>query len=88
MEKVNMHNTKTEALIEAFESGKELTAAQISARFGLTNPTASITGLRKAGYAIYLNNRNGVSKYRLGKPTRKMIAAGYAALGAEGSGLV
>jgi hypothetical protein len=83
-----MTNTKTQALVEAFKTGKELTADQISTKFGLSNPTASITGLRKAGYAIYLNNRNGVAKYRLGTPTRKMIAAGYAALGAEGAGLV
>jgi hypothetical protein len=79
--------TKTNALVEAFESGKEFTAEQITKKFGLQNPTASITGLRKEGYAIYLNSRNGVSKYRLGKPTRRMVAAGYAVLGAELSGL-
>ena len=83
-----MTNTKTNNLIAAFESGKELTAKQISATYGVANPTAAITSLRAQGYAIYLNNRNGTSKYRLGKPTRKMIAAGYAILGAQGSGLV
>ena len=87
MEIVTMTN-KTAALVEAFKSGKELTADQIASKYGLVNPTASVTALRKAGYPIYLNTRKGVSKYRLGTPTRKMIAAGYAALGAQAAGLV
>lgn len=79
---------KTQALIEAFETGSEFTAQQITSAFGLANPTAIVTYLRKQGYAIYLNDRAGGSKYRLGRPTRRMIAAGYAALGAEAAGLV
>ena len=78
---------KTAALVEALEAGKEFTADQIARKFGLKNPTASITSLRKEGYAIYLNTRKGESKYRLGTPTRRMVAAGYAALGAQASGL-
>jgi hypothetical protein len=80
--------TKTQVLVEAFKTGQEFTADQISTKFGLSNPTASVTALRKSGYPIYLNTRKGVSKYRLGTPTRKMIAAGYAALGAQAAGLV
>ena len=43
--------------------------------------------LRREGYAIY-NNRHTDSqgrttmKYRIGTPSRKVVAAGYAALGA------
>ena len=80
-----MTSTKTSTLIAALKSGKELTASQITSKFGLSNPTATISTLRSQGYAIYLNSRNGTSSYRLGKPTRKMIAAGYAALGAQGN---
>lgn len=80
--------TKESKLISALESGQTLTAAQIAARFGVANPTATITNLREKGYSIYTNQRNGKSVYRLGKPTRRVVAAGYAALGASGAGMV
>lgn len=55
-------------------------AAQASARFGVTNVSAVISKLRKDGHAIYLNTRkrgdgSKVGIYRLGTPTRAMIAA-------------
>ena len=81
-------NTKISKLVNALTSGSELTAKQITSRFGIANPTAAITGLRSEGYAVYHNMSNGVGRYRIGKPTRRMVAAGYASLGAERSGLV
>ena len=84
--------TRKEKLLQSFENGAEYTAKQITSRFALVNPTAMITDLRKDGYAIYANrrtNRSGdtYTKYRLGVPTRQMIAAGYIVLGADQSGL-
>ena len=74
-------------LLNALVTGAELTAAQITARFGAANPREVVRSLREDGYAIYLNkstNSKGVTKgfYRLGTPTRAVVAAGYAALGA------
>ncbi len=74
-------------LLNALVDGAELTAAQITARFGAANPREVVRSLREDGYAIYLNkstNSKGVTKgfYRLGTPTRAVVAAGYAALGA------
>ncbi len=45
---------------------KELTSNQIRSRIGLVNPTAAILKLRQevAPNRIYLNERNGVRKYR------------------------
>ncbi|CAB5221615.1 Helix-turn-helix domain containing protein [uncultured Caudovirales phage] len=78
--------TNTERVLEALRAGEELTAKQISSRFGISNPTATIHSLRSKGYPIYLNNRKTKtgtsSKYRIGTPKRSVIAAGYAALGA------
>jgi predicted transcriptional regulator len=79
--------TQTEMVLEALSNGEELTARQISSRYGVRNPTAVITNLRQQGYAVYLNtHRNSkgetVSKYRLGRPTKAIVAAGYKALGA------
>lgn len=80
-----MNVTKQHALLEALKNGEQLTAKQINYRFGIANPTATVSDLRFAGYPIYANkctNRRGESytKYRLGTPSRAVIAAGYRAL--------
>jgi len=64
-----------------------LTAKQISARYNVSNPYDLIHKIRLNGYSIYLNRRKTSSgkvtmKYRFGTPSRKIIAAGYAALAA------
>ena len=66
-----------------------LTAAKMQSVFGVQNPSATIDTLRKEGHAIYLNtliNANGekVSFYRLGTPTKRMVAAGILALRQHG----
>lgn len=78
---------KTQKVLEALKSGEQLTAKQISHRFNISNPHNAIYELRQSGYPIYLNERknaagNTVSKYRLGTPSRKLIAAGYKAMAA------
>jgi len=80
--------TKTQAqrVINALENGAELTAKQITARYGVKNVRAVISKLRSEGYAIFLNKRvssfdgETYMKYRLGTPTRATVAAGYAAM--------
>lgn len=78
--------SKTDQVLEAFKGGEQLTAAQIAARYNLGNPHEVIRSLRERGYAIYMNEvKNSKNeyktKYRLGKPSRKMVAAAYAVLG-------
>ena len=58
-----------------------LTPQKMRSVFGVANPSALVNELRNEGYAIYLNTRinsNGqkVSFYRLGTPTKSMVAAG------------
>lgn len=77
--------TKQERLLEAFQNGEQLTAKQITARFGVKNPTATVSDLRYNGFAIYANEHKDTkgrvtTKYRLGKPSREIVAAGYRAL--------
>jgi hypothetical protein len=80
-EKGNNNMTIQDKVLKAFQSGKELTSEQISSRFGAGNPQAVVQSLRFAGYPVYLNTRkNGVKKYRLGTPTRRVISAGYKAI--------
>ena len=77
--------TKQQALLEALQRGEQLTAKQITSRFGIANPTATVSDLRFAGFAVYANKRTNsrgdtFTKYRLGTPSRAVVAAGYRAL--------
>jgi len=79
--------TKQGKLLEALQAGERLTAKQIGARFGIANPTATVSDIRMSGYAIYANKHKDTkgretTKYRLGTPSRKLIAAGYKAMAA------
>ena len=77
--------TKSGRLLSALQSGEALTVAQIKSRYSIGNPTATISDLRFSGYAIYANRHTDSkgktsTKYKLGKPSRAIIAAGYRAL--------
>jgi predicted ArsR family transcriptional regulator len=77
--------TNKSRVLEAFQKGEQLTAAQIKARFGVKNPTATVSDLRYDGYAIYANQHTDTkgrvsTKYRLGKPSRAIVAAGIRAM--------
>jgi hypothetical protein len=78
--------TKQGRLFEALVLNREtLSPAQISKRFGIKNPTATISDIRARGYAIYGNQRvagNGVkvTEYRHGEASRKMVAIAYRAI--------
>jgi len=80
--------TKTDSVLTALKNGEELTAAQIKARFSVGNPHEVIRTLRERGYAVYLNERTNskgevTHKYRLGTPSRQMVALAYAVMGNE-----
>ncbi len=78
--------TQASKVATALVNGAELTAKQISARYGVKNVRAVISQLRSEGFSIYLNKRvssfDGESymKYMIGTPTKAVIAAGYKAL--------
>lgn len=64
--------------------GETLTQSQISKRFGIKNPRATISDIRDRGYAIYTNKRVAgnhveVTEYCHGQPSRKMVALAYKA---------
>ena len=70
-------NTKQGKLFKALVlEGETLSAAQISKRFSIKNPTATISDIRVAGNGVQ------VTEYKHGKPSRKLVAAGYKALAA------
>ena len=77
--------TKTFKLFNALRNGDALTASQAEKRFGIKNISAEVSRVRQAGFAVYANSRkagNGVqvTEYVMGKPSRKIVAAGYKAM--------
>jgi hypothetical protein len=77
--------TKTFKVFTALRNGESLTASEAKKRFGVGNLAAEASRLRQHGFAVYANSRtagNGVkvTEYVLGKPSRKIVAAGYKAV--------
>ena len=69
----------------ALLSGAALTSSAIKNRFGAGNPQAVIQALRFQGHAIFLNTVKDTkgrvrNVYRMGTPSKKVVAAGYRAL--------
>ena len=78
-------DTKAFKLFNALYTGDAVTASQAEKRFGIKNISAEVSRIRQSGYAVYANSRkagNGVqvTEYVIGKPSRKLIAAGYKAM--------
>lgn len=78
-------DTKTFKLFNALRAGERVTASAAEKRFGIKNISAEVSRIRQAGYAVYADTRVAgnhvrVTEYRLGTPSRKLIAAGYRAL--------
>ena len=78
-------DTKTFKVFNALYNGETLTPSEAKKRFGVGNLSAEASRIRQAGFAVYANSRkagNGVqvTEYRIGKPSRKIVAAGYRAM--------
>lgn len=78
--------TKAQKLLSFLQSGNTATPSQIKGMFKIANPSATVTQLRKEGNCIYANptvlsDGRQATKYRLGTPTKAMVAvaasAGY-----------
>ena len=77
--------TKTYKLFSALNAGEKVSASVASKRFGIKNISAEVSRIRAAGFAVYGNQRvagNGVkvTEYVIGKPSRRLVSAGYRAL--------
>lgn len=82
---INLETKTGKAFKALVLEGQTLTAAEAKHRYGIGNLSAEATRIRQQGFAIYANSRvakNGVkvTEYRYGKPSRRIVAAGYKAL--------
>ena len=80
-----MSITKQARVLSALQEGRTLSSAQIKSYFGAGNPQAIIQALRFSGHAIFLNTVKDTkgrvrNVYRLGTPSKKVVAAGYRAM--------
>lgn len=76
--------TQNERILSFLENGNTLTAKQALSMFGVNYIGKRVSELRAEGYPIYTNTSStGSTVYRLGRPSRAMVAAAYAAVGSE-----
>jgi len=76
--------TQSQKVLNFLRSGQLLSAKQASGLFGVTSLGKRVSELRANGYAIYTNTaKNGTTVYRLGTPSRAMIAAAYRSAGSS-----
>lgn len=73
-------SNKTQNLVTALQNGASLTTTDIR-RLGVSNPTDAIFRLRKQGYCIYANKSGTETSYRIGRPSRAMVAQLYQIFG-------
>lgn len=75
-------------LLNHLQNGHEVTAKQITGTFGLKNAGRAVHYLRQQGHCIYANpvtlsDGSESTKYRIGKPSRRMVAIASTVLGAS-----
>lgn len=77
-------NSQKETVLNALKNGKILSTAQLTNSYKVNSASDVIRQLRSEGYAIYTNtDSNGKTTYRMGTPSRRMIAAAYNAGGSS-----
>lgn len=82
---INLETKTGKAFRALVLNGETLTPSEAKKRFGIGNLSAEATRIRQQGFAIYADSykaKNGVhvTEYYHGKPSRKVVAAGYKAL--------
>jgi hypothetical protein len=68
--------SKTQRVLNAFTRGDVITWTQLRNTFDLTSPQAMVDKLRSQGHMIYINKTDGGTSYRMGKPSKAILAAG------------
>ena len=77
--------SKTEKVRNLFSKGNSVTWKSLRKTFDLKSPASMVGKLRNEGMMIYENRTSAGVSYRVGTPSKAVIAAGQAALfGAQG----
>lgn len=82
--------TQSDRILKVLKSGKRFTSSQLAGLVATTPDSvrSQISKLRGEGYAVYSDTRksDGKTFYRLGTPSRAMVAQAYAVFGTEAFG--
>ena len=68
--------SKTQRVLNLLSSGKSISWKTLRTKFDLTSPRAMVDKLRAEGNMIYINKSSEGTSYRLGTPSKAIIAAG------------
>ena len=68
--------SKKQKVLNLLSKGQNVAWSTIQSKFELESPRSMIDTLRAEGYMIYGNRVNGKKYYRMGTPTRAIVAAG------------
>lgn len=68
--------SKTQKVLNLFEKGEPVSWKHLRNRYDLISPRAMVDKLRSKGHMIYINKSSSGTSYRLGTPTKAIIAAG------------
>ena len=72
--------SKKQKILNLLSKGENVAWSTIQSKFDLESPRSMIDTLRAEGYMIFGNRVGGKKYYRMGVPTRAIIAAGINAL--------
>jgi hypothetical protein len=75
--------SQNERLVRYMSTGRSITAAQARSLFGVKNLRARINDLRTEGVCVYTNRSTNGTSYRIGTPTRDIIATAYSVAGSS-----
>ena len=67
---------KKTKVLNLLSKGLPVTWKALRSKFDLTSPRAMVDQLRSEGNMIYINKSTDGTSYRLGAPTKSIIAAG------------
>ena len=68
-------NKKTKVL-NLVSKGAPISWKALRSKFDLTSPRAMVDQLRTEGHMVYINQTSNGTSYRLGTPTKSILAAG------------
>ena len=68
--------SKRAKVLNLLSKGASVSWKTLRSRFDLTSPRALIDTLRSEGHMIYINQSANGTSYRMGQPTKAIVAAG------------
>ena len=72
--------SKKQKVLNLLQKGENVAWTTIQNKFELESPRSMVDTLRAEGYMVYGNKVKGRTYYRIGTPTRAIVAAGIKAL--------